>query len=51
VIAATDDGAVPFAHARSLATAIPAARLIVSQAPSHFMWFADDYPAAPLRRH
>jgi pimeloyl-ACP methyl ester carboxylesterase len=45
VIAAPDDGAVPFAHARSLTAAIPGARLIISQAPSHFIWFGDDYPA------
>jgi pimeloyl-ACP methyl ester carboxylesterase len=45
VIAAPDDGAVPFAHARSLAAAIPHARLVCSQAPSHFIWFGDDYPA------
>ncbi len=44
VIAAPHDGAVPFAHARSLADAIPGAHLVVSQAPSHFIWFADDYP-------
>jgi pimeloyl-ACP methyl ester carboxylesterase len=45
VIATPDDGAVPFAHARALAAAIPNARLVLSRAPSHFIWFGDDYPA------
>jgi pimeloyl-ACP methyl ester carboxylesterase len=45
VIASPTDGAVPFAHARTLAAALPNARLIASEAPSHFIWFSDDYPA------
>jgi pimeloyl-ACP methyl ester carboxylesterase len=45
VIASPTDGAVPFAHARTLAAALPNARLIASQAPGHFIWFSDDYPA------
>jgi len=45
VIAAPDDGAVPFAHARALVAAIPGAQLIVSQAPSHFIWLGEDYSA------
>ena len=45
VIASPADGAVPFAHARALADALPNARLITSRAPGHFIWFGDDYPA------
>jgi pimeloyl-ACP methyl ester carboxylesterase len=45
VIASPADGAVPFAHAQALADALPNARLITSRAPSHFIWFGDDYPA------
>jgi pimeloyl-ACP methyl ester carboxylesterase len=45
VIASPADGAVPFAHARALADALPNARLIASQAAGHFIWFGDDYPA------
>lgn len=45
VIASRDDGAVPYAHAQSLAGAIPDARLIPSTAPSHMIWLGDDYPA------
>jgi pimeloyl-ACP methyl ester carboxylesterase len=45
IIATPDDGAVPFTHAQALAAAIPGARLITSRAPSHFIWFGDDYPA------
>jgi pimeloyl-ACP methyl ester carboxylesterase len=45
IIAARDDRAVPIAHAHSLEAAIPGARLVQSQAPSHFIWFAEDYPA------
>ncbi|MEV6769619.1 alpha/beta hydrolase [Nocardia sp. NPDC051030] len=44
VIASPDDAAVPFAQARSLAEDIPAARLITSRAPSHYIWFGADYP-------
>ncbi|WP_205718448.1 alpha/beta fold hydrolase [Actinomadura sp. WMMA1423] len=45
VIAARDDGAVPYAQAESLASTIPDARLIASTAPSHMIWLGDDYPA------
>ncbi len=45
VIASPDDGAVPFTHAQALAGVLPDARLITSQASSHFIWFGDDYPA------
>jgi pimeloyl-ACP methyl ester carboxylesterase len=45
VIAGPADGAVPFAHARALADALPNARLITSRASTHFIWFGDDYPA------
>ncbi|MDL4815523.1 alpha/beta fold hydrolase [Actinomadura opuntiae] len=45
VIAAPRDGAVPFAQAEALVAAIPGARLLISAAPSHFIWFGDDYPA------
>ncbi|MES9542861.1 MULTISPECIES: alpha/beta fold hydrolase [unclassified Actinomadura] len=45
VIAARDDGAVPYAHAETLARTIPGARLITSAAPSHMIWLGDDYPA------
>ena len=45
VIASPNDGAVPFAHAQALTDVLPSARLIASQAPGHFIWFSDDYPA------
>ncbi|GAA2142015.1 alpha/beta fold hydrolase [Actinomadura napierensis] len=45
IVAAAADGAVPFAHAEALASALPNARLIASGAPSHFVWFGDDHPA------
>ncbi|MER6810229.1 alpha/beta hydrolase [Spirillospora sp. NPDC000708] len=45
IIAAPRDRAVPFAQAEALAAAIPGARLLTSTAPSHFIWFGDDYPA------
>jgi pimeloyl-ACP methyl ester carboxylesterase len=44
IIATRNDTAVPFAHAQTLAQAIPHARLITSHADSHFIWFGDDYP-------
>jgi pimeloyl-ACP methyl ester carboxylesterase len=44
VIAAPDDGAVPFAHARCLLGAIPTARLVTSRAAGHFIWLGPDYP-------
>ncbi|MFD0902176.1 alpha/beta fold hydrolase [Actinomadura sediminis] len=43
VIASPDDGSVPYAHARSLADAVPDARLVASAAPSHLIWFGDAY--------
>lgn len=45
VIGSRDDGSVSYAHARSLAEAIPHARLVTSTAPSHMIWLGDDYPA------
>jgi pimeloyl-ACP methyl ester carboxylesterase len=49
VIATRTDGGVPFAHARSLADSIPHARLIESQADSHFVWLGRDWPAIAER--
>jgi pimeloyl-ACP methyl ester carboxylesterase len=45
VIATRRDGAVPFAHAQSLAAAIARAELVESRADSHFVWFGPDWPA------
>jgi len=45
VIATRKDGAVPFAHARSLVAAIRHAELVESQAESHFIWLGSDWPA------
>lgn len=45
VVATRNDGAVPFAHAESLMARLPRAELVESRASSHFIWFADDYPA------
>lgn len=45
IIATRNDRSVPFAHAQSLATAIPRAELVESRADSHMIWFAPDYPA------
>lgn len=45
VVAARSDGGVPFAHAQSLTAAIPHARLIESQADTHFIWLGPDRPA------
>ncbi|TYB50074.1 alpha/beta hydrolase [Actinomadura chibensis] len=44
VIAGPEDGAVPFAHAKALAAALPDAHLITSEAPTHFIWLSPDYP-------
>ncbi|MFE0678916.1 alpha/beta fold hydrolase [Streptomyces sp. NPDC058867] len=44
VVGTAKDGAVPFAHARALAGEIPRARLLASEAESHFIWFGSDYP-------
>lgn len=44
VIATRDDGSVSYAHAESLAGAIPHARLVTSTAPSHMIWLGADYP-------
>ncbi|MFC5750167.1 alpha/beta fold hydrolase [Actinomadura rugatobispora] len=44
VIASRDDGSVTYAHAGSLAETIPHARLLISTAPSHMIWLAEDYP-------
>ncbi|MBB2915292.1 pimeloyl-ACP methyl ester carboxylesterase [Streptosporangium becharense] len=45
IIASRHDASVPLAHAESLTAAIPGARLAVSEADSHFVWFSPDYPA------
>lgn len=44
VIATRTDGGVPFAHAQSLAAAIPHAELVESRADSHLVWFGADWP-------
>ncbi|MFJ8112534.1 alpha/beta fold hydrolase [Streptomyces sp. NPDC096132] len=49
VIASGHDGAVPFAHARSLAAVLRRAELLESLADSHFVWFGDDWPAIAAR--
>ncbi|MFS1299929.1 hypothetical protein [Streptosporangium longisporum] len=45
VIASRTDGSVPFAHAESLAAAVPRAEPAESRADGHMIWFAPDYPA------
>lgn len=45
VIATRNDRSVPFAHAQSLAAAIPRVELVESHADSHMIWFSSDYPA------
>lgn len=45
IIASRTDRSVPFAHAESLATALPWAELVASQADGHMIWFGSDYPA------
>ncbi|MFD0661594.1 alpha/beta fold hydrolase [Thermocatellispora tengchongensis] len=51
VIASRHDASVPLAHAESLAETIPGARLIVTEADSHFLWFGAGYSdvAAQIR--
>lgn len=49
VIATRKDGAVPFAHAESLAAAIASAELVESQADSHFIWLGHDWPTIAQR--
>lgn len=44
VIASRTDRSVPFAHAESLAAAMPRAELVASQADGHMIWFGPDYP-------
>jgi pimeloyl-ACP methyl ester carboxylesterase len=44
IIAAPKDGAVPLIHAKTLAATIPKAELVESQAETHFVWFAPDWP-------
>jgi pimeloyl-ACP methyl ester carboxylesterase len=44
VIATRNDRGVPFAHGQSLAGAITHAELVESQADSHFVWLAPDWP-------
>jgi pimeloyl-ACP methyl ester carboxylesterase len=45
VTATPTDGGVSFAHAQSLAGAIRHVQLVVSRAPSHFIWLGADWPA------
>ena len=45
IIATRKDGAVPFAHAESLAAGIRNAKLVVSESDGHFIWFGVDYPS------
>ncbi|WP_406129563.1 alpha/beta fold hydrolase [Streptomyces sp. NBC_00989] len=49
VIASRKDAAVPFAHAQSLASAIPGAELVESQAEGHLVWFGRDWPSIAER--
>ncbi|MEO3861008.1 alpha/beta hydrolase [Acrocarpospora sp. B8E8] len=49
IIATRNDRAVPFAHAQSLAAAIPQAELVESRADSHMIWFGSDYPAVAAK--
>ncbi|MFF0772707.1 alpha/beta fold hydrolase [Nonomuraea wenchangensis] len=49
VIATRNDRSVPFAHAESLAAALPRAELVESRADSHLIWFGSDYPAVAAR--
>jgi pimeloyl-ACP methyl ester carboxylesterase len=49
VIASRNDRGVPFAHAESLVAGIPHATLVESQAASHLVWFAPDWPAIAER--
>lgn len=51
VIASRNDRGVAFAHAESLVAGIPHATLVESQAVSHFVWFAPDWPAITERIH
>ncbi|HEX6335547.1 MAG TPA: alpha/beta hydrolase [Jiangellaceae bacterium] len=44
IIASRHDRSVPFAHAEALARGIPRAKLVVSKADSHLIWFGVDYP-------
>lgn len=45
VIATRNDRSVSFAHAQSLAAALPRAKLVESHADSHMIWFGPDYRA------
>ncbi|MCX4452340.1 alpha/beta hydrolase [Streptomyces sp. NBC_01728] len=49
VIASRKDAAVPFAHAQALASAIPGAELVESQADGHLVWFGRDWPSIAER--
>ncbi|MEV6041228.1 alpha/beta hydrolase [Nonomuraea sp. NPDC052116] len=51
VIATRNDRSVPFAHAESLAAAMPNAELVDTRADSHMIWFGPDHPriAAKIR--
>jgi hypothetical protein len=45
VIASRNDRPVPFAHAQSLAAAVPRATLVESHADTHMIWLGPDYRA------
>jgi pimeloyl-ACP methyl ester carboxylesterase len=49
VIATRTDGGVPFSHAQSLTASIRQAKLIESQADSHFVWLGPDWPTIAAR--
>jgi pimeloyl-ACP methyl ester carboxylesterase len=49
VIATRHDRSVPFAHAESLAAAMPNAELVDSRADSHMIWFGPDYPRIAMK--
>jgi pimeloyl-ACP methyl ester carboxylesterase len=49
IIASRHDRSVSFAHAKSLAAAMPRAELVTSQADSHMIWFGPDYPRIAAR--
>ncbi|HEY2831280.1 MAG TPA: alpha/beta fold hydrolase [Sporichthyaceae bacterium] len=49
VIATRTDRGVPFHHSQSFADVIRRAELIVSNAPSHFVWLGPDWPVIAAR--
>ncbi|MFC4117056.1 alpha/beta fold hydrolase [Nonomuraea zeae] len=52
IIATRHDRSVPFAHAESLAAAMPNGELVDARADSHLIWFGPGYPRVAARiRH